>query len=64
MKQGKVAKILAVEITCPTCGGICDTLDRGSSMIEEQDEIVKCEDCGEQCKVPANAWNVKSKSRA
>lgn len=59
MKQGKVTMVLAVQISCPNCGGICDNEERGSSMIEEQDKIVVCEDCGERCAVPASAWKIK-----
>lgn len=60
MRQGKVTVILAVQINCPYCGGICDELERGSSMILEEHKVVECEDCNERCEVPANAFMVRT----
>ena len=52
-----VISVQAINITCE-CGGFCVN-DRGSTMIEETDIIVKCEDCGEVYSVPTTVFSRK-----
>lgn len=62
MKHAQISMILAVELRCPECGGICDDLERGSSMILDDVQVVVCEDFLIQLSVPKAAFSQPTRS--
>jgi predicted RNA-binding Zn-ribbon protein involved in translation (DUF1610 family) len=62
-KQGIVTRIEAVVIQCPDCGSVCEN-QRGSTMIENGDEIVTCTSCQRDYTVPSSAFKVRQPRRS
>lgn len=64
LAEGRTSRVVAIEVLCPACGGICVDRALESQMITYDlvGHIVICSDCRKPCIVPLNAFSLQSSS--
>src|SRR5579883_182596 len=60
LAEGKISRIAAVEVLCPSCGGACADPATGSLFItyDLRGHTVVCSSCHKSCIVPLNAFSL------
>jgi ATP-dependent DNA helicase PIF1 len=59
--EGRIARIAAIEILCPTCGGLCVDPATGAATITHDlvGHSIVCSRCKQACIVPLNAFSLE-----
>ncbi len=60
-EAGKISRVLAIEVLCPSCNSACVDAATGSLSITEDliGRTVVCSSCGKACIVPLNAFSLQ-----
>ncbi len=61
LAEGRIARIAAIEILCPACGGLCADPGTGSVTITHDlvGHTIICSRCRQACIVPLNAFSLE-----